>query len=171
MTEQSKAATARIGTVAEEAARLIEDVATMARSSSGRSEDPSPYAGRPAQEPASPDAPPASRPEDAAASAGAPADPPSAGACTSCGGERGSTPIACKLCPLCQGIALLRSVRPETVDRLADLASAVAECLRDMAAQTRKSGQTPSTAGPASRRPSDRGRSTQDIPVDDQSEG
>ena len=46
MTEQSPSA---IGTVAQEAARLIEDMATMARSSYSRVDDPSPYAGEPAQ--------------------------------------------------------------------------------------------------------------------------
>ena len=159
----------RIGTVAEEAARLIEDVATMVRSSASGRADPSPYAGRPAQEPASPDAPPAVPPQDDPAVSGGPAGTPGAGACSRCGGERGGTPVACRLCPVCQGIALLRSVRPETVDRLADLASAVAETLRDLATQSRSS--EPAAAQPASGRPPDRGRATQDIPVDDDSEG
>lgn len=163
MTEQHQPA---IGTVAEEAARLIEAMATMARSSSSRSEGPSPYAGGPAQEPVPPAAP------HAAGTADDPEAAPSAGACSACGGERDGTPVACRLCPLCQGIALLRSVRPETVDRLADLASAVAASLRDVATQSRASGSTPSTARPASGRPSDGGRATvQDIPVDDESEG
>ncbi|HEY5473410.1 MAG TPA: hypothetical protein VIK32_09510, partial [Candidatus Limnocylindrales bacterium] len=47
MTEQSPST---IGTVAQEAARLIEDMATMARSSYSRGDDPSPYAGEPAPE-------------------------------------------------------------------------------------------------------------------------
>jgi hypothetical protein len=170
MTEQPTAASARIGTVAEEAARLIEDVATMARSSFRPSADPSRYAGRPAQEPASPDAPPDPRPADDPAAAGAPAATPSAGACSSCGGERDGTPVSCRLCPLCQGIALLRSVRPETVDRLADLASAVAESLRDLAARSRASAPA-SASAPPSGSAADRGRATQDIPVDDESEG
>lgn len=182
MTEQPEAATAataRIGTVAEEAARLIEDVVTMARSSFSRSEDPSPYAGRPAQETASPDPPPASRPDpppasrpvDDPAAAGAPSGTRSAGACSSCGGECDGLPVACRLCPLCQGIALLRSLRPETVDRLADLASAAAESLRDLAARSRAAGPTPSTDGGPSGSPSSRGRATQDIPVDDEGKG
>jgi hypothetical protein len=160
MTEQPQS---RIGTVAEEVARLIEDVATMARSSASVRADPNPYAGGPAQEPASPDAPPAVPPEDDPAVTGGPSGPPPAGDCSRCGGERDGTPVACRLCPVCQGIALLRSVRPETVDRLADLASAVAETLRDLATQSRASA----SAG----RPSDHGRAAQDIPVNDDNEG
>ena len=170
MTEQSQT---RIGTVAEEAARLIEDVATLARSRFSRSQDPGPYADRAAQEPVSPDAPPAARWADdpaAAAAAAAPAGTPSEGACSHCGGERVDTPQACRLCPLCQGIAFLRSVRPETVDQLAEFAFAVTECLRDVAAHSRASAPA-STARPASGSPSDGCRATQDIPVDDESEG
>ena len=164
MTEQYPSS---IGTVAQEAARLIEDMVTMARSSNSRGDDPSPYAGEPAQDPASP---------ERAASVGAPSVAPSGGpspsaapACSACGGVTDGTPVACKLCPLCQGIALLRSVRPETVDRLADLASAVATTLRDMATQSRASGSG-SGPGSGSERPSD-GPTVQDIRVDDGDEG
>ena len=165
MTEQPQT---RIGTVAEEAARLIDDLATAARRRPTRSQDPSPYAGRPAQEPGSPQAAPAARREEDPAAAEAPGTS-SVGACSHCGRERVGIPEACRLCPLCQGIALLRSIRPETVDRLADLASAVAETLRDAAAHSRASDPE-STARPASGRPADGGRATQDIPVDDESE-
>jgi len=175
-----------IGTVAEEAARLISAVATMARSSADTTIDRSPYAGEPAQDPASPDMEHASRPDDTvrpdnapperASSSGAPSGAPSGGpgpsaapTCSACGGITDGTPVACKLCPLCQGIALLRSVRPETVDRLADLASAVASTLRDMATQSRASGPD-SGPGSGSGRPSD-GPTVQDIRVDDEDEG
>jgi len=161
MTEQTQPGS---GTVAEEAARLIDALASMARSSAGPGPDASPDAGGPAQEPASTGAPDASRRPDHR-------DAPADGACSACGGERDGTPVACKLCPLCQGIALLRSVRPETVDRLADFASAVAASLRDVATQARASGRA-SAATPASGRPSDGGRATvQDIHVDDEDEG
>jgi len=149
MTDQHQAP---IGTVAEEAARLVAAMATMARSSADPGPDPSPYAG------------PEDAPPGDASSAGA----RSTGACSACGGDSDGTPVACKLCPLCQGIALLRSVRPETVDRLADLASALAAGLRDMATQSRASGPT-SDAGPSSGRPSDRA-TVQDIRVDDEDE-
>lgn len=158
MTDQPKPS---IGTVAEEAARLISAMATMAGSSEDPNQNPnrgenpsqhsSPYAGGPAQEPAPPEAERAPR------------------VCSACGAESNGTPVACRLCPLCQGIALLRSVRPETVDRLADFASAMAASLRDMATQSRASGPA-SQAGSRSGRPS--GQATvQDIPVDDEDEG
>jgi hypothetical protein len=148
MTEQTQT---RIGTVAEEAARLIEDMAAMARSRSSRSQDPT----LEAHAPEVADAPPGTS---------------SAGGCAHCGGGPVGTPEACRLCPLCRGIALLRSVRPEIVEQLADLSSVVTECLRDMVAQSRASGSASSTR-PASGSPSDGGRTTQDIPVHDESEG
>ncbi len=86
--------------------------------------------------------------------------------------------ISCQVCPICQGIALLRAVRPETVDRLADLAGAVAATLRDVAASGRAPPTATTGAGPVAR-PAVRtnppgahrragGRATvQDIPVDD----
>jgi hypothetical protein len=161
MTEQTQSA---IGTVAQEAARLIEDMATMARSSSSRSDAHSPYAGEPAEEPVPPE------PRHAAPPAGDPqaGDEPSPGACSVCGGECDNTPATCRLCPLCRGVALLRSVRPETVDLLADLAVAIAATLRDVATRARAADPAPSSR-PASGAPD---RSTvQDIPVDDESEG
>lgn len=158
------------GTVTEEAARLIDALASMARSSADPTPDPRPYASEPAQEPGSPGAPDASYHSEGG-------DAPSEGGCSVCGGEPDGggkpdgAPVACRLCPLCQGIALLRSVRPETVDRLADLASAVAATLRDMATQTRASGPR-SAARPGSGKTSGGGRATvQDIRVDGDDEG
>jgi len=164
MTEQTQSA---IGTVAQEAARLIEDMATMARSSSGRSDDPGPFGGGPAQEPASAEARHAERPaEDPEA-----ADEPAPGVCSACGGERVDTAVTCRLCPLCRGVALLRSVRPETVDLLADLAVSIAASLRDVATRAR-AADSASSAGAASQGRRDRDRATvQDIPVEDESEG
>lgn len=160
MTEQTEPAN---GTVAEEAARLIEAMASMARAGAGPRQEPSSYDGGPPQGWGSPGESKASGPD--------PSDDPTDGTCRSCGRERDGTPVACRLCPLCQGIAFLRSVRPETVDRLADLASAVAATLRDVATQSRASDPSPGT-GPASRGPSRSGRvRVQDIHVDDESEG
>jgi hypothetical protein len=172
MTEQTQPAS---GTVAEEAAWLIEALASMARLSAAPSPDPGPdpgryadgtdakrYAGGRAREPGPSGAPEASQAPD-------PRDCASGVTCSTCG-EGDGTPSACRLCPLCQGIALLRSVRPETVDRIADFASAVAASLRDVATQARASGRA-SGATPASGKPSERGRPTvQDIPVDDEDE-
>ncbi|WP_240977166.1 hypothetical protein [Knoellia koreensis] len=82
-----------------------------------------------------------------------------AGACPTCGAENGvGQAISCQVCPVCQGIALLRSVRPETVDRLADLAGALAATLRDIAAQGREASPPPGaesarSSGSRARRP------------------
>ncbi len=165
-----------IGTVAEEAARLISAVATMARSNAVPSEDPrhdpSPYAGGPAHDATPPHVehvPPGAGPVPPPQAGPAPPDPGpqrSPQTCSACGGESGGTPVACKLCPLCQGIALLRTIRPETVDRLADLASAMAESLRDMATQSRASGPAPDASAQPGMRPN--GVTVQDIRVDDE---
>ena len=184
MTEQSPST---IGTVAQEAARLIEDMATMARSGYSRGDESGPCPSEPA---ASEPAPSEPAPEPAwvqAAHAAGPAghqpagdanadDEPSAGSCSMCGGEDGDTPrhdssSTCRLCPVCRGIELLRSVRPETVDMLADLAMSVAGSLRDVAVWSRASDPT-SSARPTSGGSPKPGRApVQDIPVDDESEG
>lgn len=157
MAEQTRSAT---GTVAQEAVRLIEAMASMARSTGIADEDASSYADVVAEETA-----PGAAHET---SAGPEEGEPSTCACSSCGGELDSTPLACKLCPVCQGIALIRSIRPETVDRLADFAAAVASSLRDVAAQSRGSGPG-SGAGPRPGSSSGAGRpSVQDIHVDDE---
>jgi hypothetical protein len=168
MTEQPPST---IGTVAQEAARLIEDMATMAQSSYGGRDEPRSYGGGSPQEPFLPDAPPEEETFDASGFEAA--DDPSTGACSACGAEPGGAPedqrgSACRLCPLCRGIDLLRSVRPETVDLLADLALSVAASLRDVASRSRASERTPSatSASRADPREADRA-SVQDIPVDD----
>lgn len=218
MTEQFPTA---IGTVAQEAARLIEDMATMARSTYSRSDEPRRYAAPPAQEPVSPEPPQTHSTEPAAENdqedeekSATPSEPAAVGACSMCGAERDGTqgydsseyydgsdrhdsddsddsddsadphnadtdgrpdskdiPYACRLCPVCKGIELLRSVRPETVDLLADLALSLATSLRDVAKRSRASnhGSSPTSASGAS---SQDGRpKVQDIIVDDESEG
>jgi len=188
MTEQSPSA---IGTVAQEAARLIEDMATMARSSYSRGSDAGAQAGGPAEGPVSPDQPHATdRAQDGEArgsearvsepgvseAGGSGAAGPSEDACSMCGSERDntprdSTPSTCRICPLCRGVALLGSVRPETVDMLADLAMSVASTLRDAAKRSRAADPA-STARSGSGGSPDPDRSpVQDIPVDDESEG
>jgi hypothetical protein len=182
MTEQTQCA---IGTVAQEAARLIEDMATMARSSSGGSDDPSPFGGGPAQDPVPAEARHTERPAEERHThrpaeerhTQRPAEDPEAadearpGVCSGCGGERDDTPATCRLCPLCRGVALLRSVRPETVDLLADLAVSIAASLRDVATRAR-SADPGSSAEAASQGTRGGDRATvQDIPVEDESEG
>jgi len=164
MTEEPPSA---IGTVAQEAARLIEDMATMARSNTSRDDGPSRSAGVPAQGPGSPDSPPGPAPADDHEAT----DRPPEEACSTCGGARGDTPASCRLCPLCRGIALLRTVRPETVDLLADLALSMAASLRDVATRTRASDPAHSHRSGSSGPPDPDRDHVQDIPVDDESEG
>jgi hypothetical protein len=97
---------------------------------------------------------------DAAADTETAAHDPGVSRCPTCGAENGAgQAVVCQLCPVCQGLGLLRSVRPETVDRLADLAGAVAATLRDLATQRRDATSEHGTA---------RSAPVQDIPVDDE---
>ena len=139
-----------VGTVAEEAARLLDALGGWATSAQAG------YAARPA-----PGSPGARDAADTGPAGGAdPTDqdggtsgrrgPASSSServgsadpgCPTCGAQDGvGQAVTCQLCPVCQGIALLRSVRPETVDRLADLAGALAATLREVAGQRRGSG-------------------------------
>lgn len=214
MTEQP---TSGIGTVAQEAARLIEDMAAMARLGYTSGDGRSRYAGEPGQDHVSPAArhtagPAGSHGSESHASEGHGSEghgseghgaegfqewaERSPHLCSECGAERQDTrgegvPGAdtprggaagegtpgedtqqnCRLCPLCRGIAVLRSVRPETVDLLADLAVSVAASLREVATRSRAS-DSPSSARSHPGAAPDAGRApVQDIPVDDESEG
>jgi len=64
------------------------------------------------------------------------------------GGPEGAThdPF-CTWCPLCRGAAVIRSLSPETLARLADLASLAATVLTDLAA-SRPTGPPASTDDP-----------------------
>lgn len=169
MTEPPRPA---VGTVAQEVARLLEEMAAMAHSGASSGEGLRSCPGGPAQEPLPPEPPPATPPpEGDEAEDWEVADEPSAGACSVCGGEPAETPATCRICPVCRGIALLRSIRPETVDLLADLAMAMAAGLRDVATRSRTSD--PASSGPSRPAgPSEGSRApVQDIPVDDESEG
>ena len=169
-----------VGTVAEEAARLLDALGGWAGSTQTG------YAARPAPGAASPDD---DGPEDdgpeGERSEGESSPPPARGhesRCEKCGAENGvGQAVTCQLCPVCQGIGLLRSVRPETVDRLADLAGALAATLRDIAGQRRDEAGAGadasrdgspgggSTASRRSTRPDPR-TTVQDIVVDDEDE-
>jgi hypothetical protein len=190
-----------IGTVAQEAARLIEDMATMARCGQSRDQT-SRYAGEPAEEPVLPKAQHGAvqgqhreardregqhreardREEqhregpDRQTHGQGGSDQPGEGACSHCGAEPGERrgddrPSSCTLCPLCRGIGLLRSVRPETVDLLADLAISVAGGLREFALWSRASEPASSATSDAGGSPDPDRAPVQDIPVDDESEG
>ena len=139
-----------VGTVAEETARLVEALGDWARSAT-------------AGEAAQPDRLPRRLPRTRRAREHT----------ARVGAVRGhlrrrpaGEAIACQLCPVCQGIALLRAVRPETVERLADLAGALSGVLRDIAAErAERAGQgAPARPEPPPRR----GQRVQDINVDDE---
>jgi hypothetical protein len=157
-----------VGTVAEEAARLLDALGGWASTAQAG------YAARTAPGPDAPAEPadatgvPGDGPDvasgDAAGDAGAAADE---SRCASCGAQDGmGQAVTCQLCPVCQGIGLLRSVRPETVDRLADLAGALAATLRDIAGQRRAdAGATaPRTPHPPSSRVHDIAVADEDTP-------
>ena len=134
-----------VGSVAEETARLVEALGGWAH---GMATDlrPAPGAGEPGGGEAA-----AGRPEPGTRHTDR---------CEQCGSTaRAGEAAACQLCPICQGIALLRAVRPETVERLADLAAALSGTLRDIASERMR--QNPAQPPP-------RGQRVQDIDVDDE---
>ncbi|MFC8501420.1 hypothetical protein ACFUC1_03605 [Pedococcus sp. NPDC057267] len=166
---------APVGSVAEEAARLLDALGGWAASSGyaagassrGSAEDE----GHP------PHVDTHGSPGPAAEDGGHPttgATPDDGAHCEHCGAETGAgRAVVCRLCPVCQGIGLLRSVRPETVDRLADLAGAIADTLRDLADHRRAGAESAGAAAPSGTTPGDAGaRHTrsrvQDIAVEDE---
>ncbi len=58
---------------------------------------------------------------------------PGGGECT-CGG---AAPAACRICPVCQVIAFVQKVNPDTIERIADFATFAATALRDVASAQR----------------------------------
>ena len=197
MAESQNAAADRgaAGTVADETARLVEALGVWATSVTPSSRT---TASAPAAAPASPPTQQEGREasdDDARDGTGAHdrADPQQeprsdapydAGRCGHCGARTGvGQAVTCQVCPICQGIALLRSVRPETVDRLADLAGTVAATLREVAVHVRTGAHEPGAPADGSDGPAARGAAgqtgtggpgaprgpatVQDIPVDD----
>lgn len=55
-------------------------------------------------------------------------------------------PSLCAACPVCRTAGALHRVRPETLQRLADVAGAVAEILRAAAAASRQQDEHPNQA-------------------------
>jgi len=112
-----------VGSVAEEAARLLDALL------SGEG-----MADVPPQRAAAPGEPSPGAPGEVPTAAGA-SGTASPGQDSSCGHRSAAEdqPV-CHLCPVCQLIRTVRAVNPETVDRLADLAAAVSQTLRDVAA-------------------------------------
>ncbi|GAA1234504.1 hypothetical protein [Oryzihumus leptocrescens] len=164
MTDQStgrEQAAPPVGSVAEEAARLVEAFAAW----SGRHAAAPRAAGEDDDEPGD-DEPYAGR-GDASGSAEGEDAPEGSGEgrqCPTCGAQAGVGKAAsCGVCPVCQGIAWLRTVRPETLDRLADLAGALTDTLREVAREAAHGRPQGGTTGGAQHP----GASVQDIPVAD----
>lgn len=166
-----------VGSVAQEAARLLDAIGGWV-STSGYAAAPAP--GDAADGAVTADDPDGVVPDGAASDTGraegaeVPPDETrthAAGHCEHCGAASDAgRPRTCQWCPVCQGLDLLRSVRPETVDRLADLAGALATALRDVATHTRGTAGTPQ--GPtAPHHPGTRGPRVHDITVEDQDQG
>lgn len=59
----------------------------------------------------------------------------------------------CTWCPVCRSVTLLKGVSPETLGRLADLATAAATVLADMASRHTESSSRTTERAPAERRP------------------
>jgi len=120
-----------VGSVAEEAARLLDALL----SGEAMGDVPPQRAAAPGEpSPAAPGEPSPGAPGEVPTAAGA-SGTASPGQDSSCGHRSGAEdqPV-CHLCPVCQLIRTVRAVNPETVDRLADLAAAVSQTLRDVAA-------------------------------------
>lgn len=164
-----------IGTVAQEAARLLDALGSWASTDQGRApaaqDSPSADSGHPPRGPAVDEVPvdagevPVDLGDTGSGEDEWPATPTAR--CGSCGAAAGvGRATSCQVCPVCQGIALLRSVRPETVERIADLASTVAAALRDLATQRRAdAGGGPDTAADEQR--DDRAGHRRTTPVED----
>jgi len=123
----------QVGSVADEAGRLLESLRRSAAEAAARP-------------PEGEDGP------DAAASGSASGSPrsgaPSAGM-PGAGADAGPDGAAhdpfCTWCPLCRGAAVIRSLSPETLTRLADLASLAATVLTDLAGSRPQGGPPAST--------------------------
>ena len=99
--------------------------------------------------------------EDEARAAGARASART-GVCETCGHDAsagatthsghgapvGQRDPVCRLCPVCQVIAFVRGISPETIDRLADVVDMVSVGLRGLAETRREASATPSAAEP-----------------------
>ncbi|MFC7492083.1 MULTISPECIES: hypothetical protein [unclassified Knoellia] len=71
----------------------------------------------------------------------------------------------CTWCPVCRSVTLLRGVSPETLTRLADLATAAATVLADLASR-----HTEASSADSGRAPADRTPRTEPIAVVDEEE-
>jgi len=144
----------QVGSVADEAARLLE---SLRRTAADAAEAAHPAGGEGERSAAA--APDASSTSDATD-----ARPGTAAPATDGGTAPGCTDPFCQWCPLCRTSAVVRSLSPETLSRLADLAGVAAAVLADLAsargsasgaaAGSAAASSTPGTTTPEGERPS-----------------
>ncbi len=131
---------AAVGSVAEEATKLLE---ALGRSQAPRGED---FSGTPDSPADSTSTPPAAAHDEHVHVAMGDAE-------------------SCSWCPVCRSVTLLRGISPETLGRLADLATAAASVLADLASR-----HTETSSDTADRGAADRTPRTESIPVVDEEE-
>ena len=133
----------QVGSVADEAAKLLESLRRSAETPGADADAHGPGAPHEGEDPAS-----ASEREHPAPASGA-HDP------------------FCTWCPLCRTAEVMRSLSPETITRLADLATLAATVLADFAStRTTADASDAGRAGPE-RRPAPRPSPSRPIPVRD----
>ena len=114
----------QVGSVADEATRLLESLRRSAEAAAQAPAADPPAAGHSAG--------------DQASDAGVP------GGTSAAGPEPAAHDPFCTWCPLCRGAAVVRSLSPETLTRLADLAALAATVLTDLAG-SRTAGEHPAS--------------------------
>ncbi|MEO7421014.1 MAG: hypothetical protein ABIU87_01305 [Ornithinibacter sp.] len=141
----------QVGSVADEAARLLESL----RRATAEDDDPGA------------ETPPGERDGEHAHQG------PEADSSSSSLPDGGHDPV-CQWCPLCRSATVVRSLSPETLARLADLAVVAAGVLSDLAARQGRSGAGPEADGPmsgtderATRRPTASSPPSRPVPVVD----
>ncbi|MGL5818390.1 MAG: hypothetical protein ACRCYR_12560 [Phycicoccus sp.] len=122
----------RVGSVAEEAARLV---ASLRRAS--ESADDAPAGHRAPDDAVDPAA--------ATSSDRTPSGPGASGASEDAGARPPHHDPLCQWCPVCRSVAAARQVSPEALSRLADLAALAATVLTDLA---RQGAEARATASP-----------------------
>ena len=137
-----------LGSVAEEAALLIDLLSQRTRSDAS---------GMPS--PGSADAG-SDRKSDGRSDGRSNARP---GVCT-CGG---TTPAACRVCPVCQLIAFVQQVNPDTIDKVADFVGFAATALRDLATAQRERRAEPAPDRDTDRDDAHPSADADDIDADD----
>jgi hypothetical protein len=124
----------QVGSVADEAGRLLESLRRSAAEAADRPGDQGRAADVPPTGSGSPGAESPSGRMPGAADAPAP-------------GPDGAHDPFCTWCPLCRGAAVVRSLSPETLAKLADLAGLAATVLTDLASSRAPAGPPASTGG------------------------